>query len=288
MALVYHVVKKKKKSFFGWKSYVVSFFGELIGSLEKFNEPLHVIVGWNGDYLKKAEKYPGYEILICEEDGVKEKSFPERVVYETARKFLQNELPRLGIASWLVVDYKAKDMAIYATKIAGNEGRLVSDDYDWLLAMTENTILYRPIKDEAITWNKFEEMIQHENPYEVYKWLKAIKGKALDNVLKDHGIGWEFVIECAKLLADSEKLLTEDKSIKESIDLIKRNYELFTILDVYNEIDTEVIEETFNGALNNREVPSQEKWFELSNKIDLDKNTLSLWYNELKEYLKAL
>ena len=266
-----------------WDFYVFSFFRILITSLEKFNEPLHVIVGWDKGHPKKAEKYPDYKANRIKD----EEPSPEIIAYRKAREFLHNELPVLGMASWLVTNYEADDMAMYATKIADNEGRLVSNDYDWLLAMTENTILYRPIKDEVITWNKFKEMMQHENPYEVYKWLKAITGDVSDNVPGVRGVGWKFGNKFARLLVDGKELPNsiKGKSVKESMDLVKRNYELFT-LDAYDEKDIKIIERTFNEALNNREVLIQMKWLELCSKIHSD--TLPLWYNRLKKNLKVV
>lgn len=159
----------KKEYFSEFKKYFTinylawSFIRSLVPLAEKFNPDL-IVVCWDDkgcDY--RSEIYSDYK---CDRIKVTDNPYETYVnsIFFESRKWLNNNLYKLGILSLLKSGIEADDWSYYVTTKL-KSGIHVSDDYDWYLnIVNKDWSLYRPNKKEVITYDMFVNLMNERLP----------------------------------------------------------------------------------------------------------------------------
>jgi DNA polymerase-1 len=167
---------------------VYGFLRVLRATLERFS-PESCIICWDtpsSGVGRRNALYPAYKANRAD----KEK--PEALQHFSEQlQMLRNILPYLNVKQFGAAGYEGDDLLYLLTKRFYSEDAtnvvVVTDDKDMLQLVRDGATVYRPIADQVITYENFEEMTG-VHP-EAFVLRKAIVGDVSDNVKGVFGVG---------------------------------------------------------------------------------------------------
>ena len=184
--------------------------------------------------------------------------------------YVKEVLPLLGISMLSLKGREGDDLIWSAREVGRRVGLqpavVISEDKDFYLIVDETTILYRPIRKIYVNRENFEEVTGI--PYGRATLYKSLLGDSGDYIKGVPGVGpetvKEVVLNCPDTDWDSVEAFCRKhkssrvKKIAESMDIVKRNYDLVTLgLETFTEEEQQTIEDVitvkrpvdFNEAL---------------------------------------
>ena len=114
--------------------------------------------------------------------------------YKYVREIFTNNIRSIGILGLTIPGYEADDIGHFFSYLTNTSGRLVSDDNDWRISVSERYELSRPMAEEIV---KYEDMVKaYENltsrgfrANESVRLIKSITGDGGDNIPGFDGVG---------------------------------------------------------------------------------------------------
>jgi len=214
-------------------------------------QPTKIIVCWGGrgGSRKRKQKNPNYKegrAPIRLNRNVKvltEEEEQENKIWQMYR--IVEYLNNLPIIQLLADEVEADDIISYICRYSqfkNTEKVIVSSDKDFFQLLNNNTILYRPIQKVFLNRNNIiEEYGIHPNNFAL---ARAIVGDKSDNLEGVSGIGLKTIAKRFSFFANEKDVVLQDviefcenqesklkafKSIPESKELIKENYDLMQL-----------------------------------------------------------
>jgi len=153
----------------------------------------------------------------------------------------------LWFVTWLLRKHR---LELASGPVDDQETVLLTDDRDMLQLVDEHVSVFRPIADEFVTVDNFEELVGV--PLERYLLFRALVGDSSDNIVGIKGIGpktaTKLVAECVEPSVDGlMELLEGDKSAKAKLVLgnlgkVALNLELMDLkLERFSSNDEEIV-----------------------------------------------
>jgi DNA polymerase I len=221
----------------------------------------HIVLLFLRSLLTVAEKFSPTRIYIYFDRGKskhrskihrkykanrkKDKNDPTLKVYEEARDFLHQVLPKLGIISILLEGVEGDDFAhLIAANKSPSRGVHVSDDRDWFLNLYPGWYLFRPRADELISYEAFCDQVQNrDNPRAIYLMARAISGDKSDNIDGVKGFGWVTALEFASKLVCREDLGEGKKAaaIRDHMDVLRHNMNVMSPRWILNSEESKLV-----------------------------------------------
>lgn len=178
--------------------------------LSKFN-PGRAILVWDSAHSeRRLSIYSDYKKKVV--DPAKKE---EKELYYKKLNLSKHLLNSILISSGMhILEYPGKecDDVIYllATKVLSSECILASDDKDYYQIISDRISVYRPMEDNLISIDNFEEVVGTSLDW--FLFFKACNGDGSDNISSIEGVG-----------AKTIKLLVEDYRLKVSSNYPKDN-----------------------------------------------------------------
>lgn len=156
--------------------------------LSDFSIPIDILISYfNIIKLIENDDKEFKEFQSALEDAVRMRT------YLFVRDLFTNELPKIGILTLTISGYEADDIGYFFSNCIEGSGRLLSDDKDWYISITDNYDLYRPMSEKLVTINDvsndYKELVDRVSPSEAVRLFKAIIGDGSDNIPGFDGIG---------------------------------------------------------------------------------------------------
>lgn len=269
------------------------------------NLPIEILTQLYNDLSNKVVQYHNgdVEYLTILNEEIKNTLPYKTYIYGV--DLVKEHFANLGIPVIQEYGIEADDFAYFISNYSKHPGRLLSEDWDWVLALSPNFDLKKPIKDELITYAQVSEWHNNlvgkiDSPVTVERMIKAVTGDAGDNIPGFSGIGLKTACKLVDELVSvglnnilemtsesiTEKLgdrLKYQKTFIENIDQVKTNYKLvgFDHIDKDKEIMKSVLEE----SMKNLKSPSQINYISMCNKLDSE--TLINDYRIIKDIPKV-
>lgn len=114
--------------------------------------------------------------------------------YKHIRKLFTDDIRSIGILGLTIPGYEADDIGYLFSYLTNTTGRLVSDDNDWRISVSERYELYRPMAEELVTYDKmiddYKDLTSKGiRANEASRLVKTIVGDGGDNIPGFEGVG---------------------------------------------------------------------------------------------------
>jgi 5'-3' exonuclease len=154
-----------------------------------------IIVCWDGGRKIRADIYPAYKQHRVAPPEEAEK------LYQEALALTKTLLTDLGVAQTQLKGHEADDVAYSLAKDAATSGKkavIVSNDYDFLQAVTKNLSVYAARKGTDILYT--EQSFTEEYGFHPKHWLDVMSlcGDRTDNIPGVKGVGEKSAIDIVK------------------------------------------------------------------------------------------
>jgi len=160
------------------------FIRSLRGAIRTF-KPKSCVVVWDSGRSKfRKELYPEYKA------NRDEKPKPEALLsIDDQKEICQGLLPYLTVKQLVIDGWEGDDLLHLILKTSYDEEDviIITEDRDLLQLVEEGVSVYRPISDQLINDENFEEMTGI--PIELFVLRKAIVGDVSDNIVGVRGVG---------------------------------------------------------------------------------------------------
>ncbi len=234
---------------------IFGFFSSLRKSLESYSDTRRVIVAWDtGRSPRRLELLPEYKANRQPKDeDEREESERYKAVFDHQVGLIKQNLPRFGVRQVALPSREGDDLIGLICKLYPRRKKtIVTDDKDMLQLVNRTTSVFRPIREEEVTFLNFEEKTGSENPSK-FIVAKSILGDKSDNIDGVPKVGKKtvqdllevvnrqvseqvgdvidkFVSACARMPRTKKgALLARFKGVLEGVDRIKRNVDLIDI-----------------------------------------------------------
>jgi len=163
-------------------------------------------------------------------------------VFENAEK-IQELLSDLGVHNIFPLRMEADDLMAYLSSKLPSPNIIITTDKDLLQTVTENTIVYTPIKKKEISLDNFEEYTGVKKEY--YISFRAVTGDKSDNIpgIPRYGIKRFLKLEHTFISLNGDEtmaLVRADELTDDQFEIYKRNWLLMDLKKGYNYYDDEV------------------------------------------------
>ena len=163
-------------------------------------------------------------------------------VFENAEK-IQELLSDLGVHNIFPLRMEADDLMAYLSSKLLGPNVIITTDKDLLQTVTENTIVYTPIKKKEISLDNFEEYTGVKKEY--YISFRAVTGDKSDNIpgIPRYGIKRFLKLEHTFISLNGDEtmaLVRADELTDDQFEIYKRNWLLMDLKKGYNYYDDEV------------------------------------------------
>jgi len=163
-------------------------------------------------------------------------------VFENAEK-IQELLSDLGVHNIFPLRMEADDLMAYLSSKLPGPNVIITTDKDLLQTVTENTIVYTPIKKKEISLDNFEEYTGVKKEY--YISFRAVTGDKSDNIpgIPRYGIKRFLKLEHTFISLNGDEtmaLVRADELTDDQFEIYKRNWLLMDLKKGYNYYDDEV------------------------------------------------
>lgn len=163
-------------------------------------------------------------------------------VFENAEK-IQELLTNLGVHNIYPLRMEADDLMAYLSRKLPGPNVIITTDKDLLQTVTENTIVYTPIKKKEISLDNFEEYTGVKKEY--YISFRAVTGDKSDNIpgIPRYGIKRFLKLEHRVISLNGDDpmaLIRADELTDEQFKIYERNWLLMDLKKGYNYYDDEV------------------------------------------------
>ena len=163
-------------------------------------------------------------------------------VFENADK-IQELLTNLGVHNIYPLRMEADDLMAYLSHKLLGPNVIITTDKDLLQTVTENTIVYTPIKKKEISLDNFEEYTGVKKEY--YISFRAVTGDKSDNIpgIPRYGIKRFLKLEHRVISLNGDDpmaLIRADELTDEQFKIYERNWLLMDLKKGYNYYDDEV------------------------------------------------
>ena len=163
-------------------------------------------------------------------------------VFENAEK-IQELLSDLGVHNIYPLRMEADDLMAYLSSKLPGPNVIITTDKDLLQTVTENTIVYTPIKKKEISLDNFEEYTGVKKEY--YISFRAVTGDKSDNIpgIPRYGIKRFLKLEHTFISLNGDEtmaLVRADELTDDQFEIYKRNWLLMDLKKGYNYYDDEV------------------------------------------------
>lgn len=163
-------------------------------------------------------------------------------VFENADK-IQELLTNLGVHNIYPLRMEADDLMAYLSRKLPGPNVIITTDKDLLQTVTENTIVYTPIKKKEISLDNFEEYTGVKKEY--YISFRAVTGDKSDNIpgIPRYGIKRFLKLEHRVISLNGDDpmaLIRADELTDEQFKIYERNWLLMDLKKGYNYYDDEV------------------------------------------------
>lgn len=163
-------------------------------------------------------------------------------VFENAEK-IQELLTNLGVHNIYPLRMEADDLMAWLSEELSGTSVIVTTDKDLLQTVTENTIVYTPIKKKEISLDNFEEYTGVKKEY--YISFRAVTGDKSDNIpgIPRYGIKRFLKLEHRVISLNGDDpmaLIRADELTDEQFKIYERNWLLMDLKKGYNYYDDEV------------------------------------------------
>ena len=162
-------------------------------------------------------------------------------VFKYAEK-IQELISCLGVHNIYPLRMEADDLMAYLTHKLPGLNIVITTDKDLLQTVSDNTIVYNPIKKKEVTLNNFEDYTGVKKEY--YISFRAITGDKSDNIPGIPRYGIKRFLKLEHKLVDLEgeetALVRGDAITEEQFEIYKRNWKLMDLKQGYTHYDDEV------------------------------------------------
>ena len=163
-------------------------------------------------------------------------------VFENAEK-IQELLSDLGVHNIYPLRMEADDLMAYLSSKLSGPNVIITTDKDLLQTVTENTIVYTPIKKKEISLDNFEEYTGVKKEY--YISFRAVTGDKSDNIpgIPRYGIKRFLKLEHTFISLNGDHplaLVRANELTDDQFEIYKRNWLLMDLKKGYNYYDDEV------------------------------------------------
>jgi len=163
-------------------------------------------------------------------------------VFENADK-IQELLTNLGVHNIYPLRMEADDLMAWLSEELDGTNVIITTDKDLLQTVTENTIVYTPIKKKEISLDNFEEYTGVKKEY--YISFRAVTGDKSDNIpgIPRYGIKRFLKLEHRVISLNGDDpmaLIRADELTDEQFKIYERNWLLMDLKKGYNYYDDEV------------------------------------------------
>ena len=163
-------------------------------------------------------------------------------VFENAEK-IQELLSDLGVHNIFPLRMEADDLMAWLSEELSGTSVIVTTDKDLLQTVTQDTIVYSPIKKKEITLDNFEEYTGVKKEH--YISFRAVTGDKSDNIpgIPRYGIKRFLKLEHRVVSIDNSEpmaLVRVDELTNEQYEIYSRNWLLMDLKKGYNYYDDEV------------------------------------------------
>ena len=163
-------------------------------------------------------------------------------VFENAEK-IQELLSDLGVHNIYPLRMEADDLMAYLSSKLSGPNVIITTDKDLLQTVTENTIVYTPIKKKEISLDNFEEYTGVKKEY--YISFRAVTGDKSDNIpgIPRYGIKRFLKLEHTFISLNEDHpmaLVRANELTDDQFEIYKRNWLLMDLKKGYNYYDDEV------------------------------------------------
>ena len=163
-------------------------------------------------------------------------------VFENAEK-IQELLSDLGVHNIYPLRMEADDLMAYLSSKLPGPNVIITTDKDLLQTVTENTIVYTPIKKKEISLDNFEEYTGVKKEY--YISFRAVTGDKSDNIpgIPRYGIKRFLKLEHTFISLNEDHpmaLVRANELTDDQFEIYKRNWLLMDLKRGYNYYDDEV------------------------------------------------
>jgi len=167
------------------------FLRVLRASLNKFKPDSCIVVWDSGGSKYRKELYPEYK--AHREDKPKNEALDH--IHEQ-KGDVQNILPYLSVKQLIIDGYEGDDLLAFLCReladefVYGNESAIIiTEDKDLLQLVGCGVAVYRPISNQMVTEDNFEEITGLEPGRCFFSLRKAITGDTSDNINGVRGVG---------------------------------------------------------------------------------------------------
>ena len=163
-------------------------------------------------------------------------------VFENAEK-IQELLTNLGVHNIYPLRMEADDLMAWLSEELDGTSVIVTTDKDLLQTVTQDTIVYSPIKKKEISLDNFEEYTGVKKEY--YISFRAVTGDKSDNIpgIPRYGIKRFLKLEHTFISLNGDEtmaLVRADELTDDQFEIYKRNWLLMDLKKGYNYYDDEV------------------------------------------------
>jgi DNA polymerase-1 len=171
--------------------------GGVLGSLRIIRNAVQqfrakrVVVVWDGGHSSRRMKlFPAYK-AHREHDPEDEDDKYYRQVFETNYAALSRMLPWLSCRTIRLPDREADDVCWHMAQTASEQGKvvIVSDDKDYLQAVSDGIHVHRPLSQETVTPENFILSKGSGVPMKWFLLMRAVIGDKSDGIPGVHGVG---------------------------------------------------------------------------------------------------
>jgi len=226
-------------------------FVKSLQKLCKFVDPNRIVVCWDGkdgssNRRSLNKDYKNGRTAIRLNSGIhfsdENESLKNKIWQMTRTVEYLNNMPIIQI---LIDTVEADDLISIVCKHASLKKYnkiIVSNDKDFIQLCNEDTVLYRPVKEEVLNSKRILE--QYDIDASNFCLARAICGDKSDNLIGVSGVGLPTVAKRIPILKSNKNVLVDDiisycssvesdlkiyKNILESINTIKENYKIMRL-----------------------------------------------------------
>jgi len=215
------------------------FLRSLKSYVDKF-QPKNVYCTWDKKLEWPSTNFRREATTVEYKAGRDDEKFKN--VFENAEK-IQELLSNLGVHNIYPLRMEADDLMAYLSSKLLGPNVIITTDKDLLQTVTENTIVYTPIKKKEISLDNFEEYTGVKKEY--YISFRAVTGDKSDNIpgIPRYGIKRFLKLEHTFISLNEDHpmaLVRANELTDDQFEIYKRNWLLMDLKKGYNYYDDEV------------------------------------------------
>jgi len=215
------------------------FLRSLKSYVDKF-QPKNVYCTWDKKLEWPSTNFRREATTVEYKAGRDDEKFKN--VFENAEK-IQELLSNLGVHNIYPLRMEADDLMAYLSSKLLGPNVIITTDKDLLQTVTENTIVYTPIKKKEISLDNFEEYTGVKKEY--YISFRAVTGDKSDNIpgIPRYGIKRFLKLEHTFISLNGDHpmaLVRANELTDDQFEIYKRNWLLMDLKKGYNYYDDEV------------------------------------------------